>query len=73
MGPIQSLFQMKKTCSIIYEAVGNVNPDWIFNDVKELIVDFKILCYYVVLEYDILDNMGLFFRFKEVLYFKAIY
>ena len=61
MGPIQILFQTKKS-AIIYEAVGNVNPDWIFNDVQELIVDFKILCYYVVLEYDILDNMGHFFQ-----------
>ena len=32
-----------------------MNPDWIFNDVKEIIVDFKILCYDVILEYDILD------------------
>lgn len=63
MGPIQSLFQMKKTCSIIWMVqLGNVNPGRIFNDVQELIVDFKILCYYVVLEYDICDNMGHFFQ-----------
>lgn len=54
----------------LLEAVGNVNPDWIFNDVQELIVDFKILCYYVVLEYDILDNIwDIFFRFKGSLIF----